>query len=141
MAFDSRLVTTWSSRSGSARTSAAATRAPQAELNAVAVGKSPIGLDRLLNQWPNLDAPEIEDGASGTHLLDIENVVDGCTRRWLLVCAIVSKRAIGRGRFPAALPIRRPSEPEIEVNGVRSSWLTVETNSSFNRSKRLRSVA
>jgi hypothetical protein len=43
--------------------------------------------------------------------------------------------------FPAALPISRPSEPEIEVSGVRSSWLTVETNSSFSRSRRLRSVA
>ena len=38
-------------------------------------------------------------------------------------------------------PISRPSEPEMEVSGVRSSWLTVETNSSFNRSRRLRSVA
>jgi len=49
-------------------------------------------------------------------------------------------RFAGSGSSPAALVIRRPSAPEMEVNGVRSSWLTVPTYSSFNRSKRLRSV-
>ena len=51
--------------------------------------------------------------------------------RWLFLSAMVSRREADSGRLPAALPTSRPSEPTIEVSGVRSSWLTVETNSSW----------
>jgi len=51
-----------------------------------------------------------------------------------------TSRAAGAGNMPAVPPARRPSEPEIEVSGVRSSWLTVETNSVFICSMRLRSL-
>ena len=41
---------------------------------------------------------------------------------------------------PSTPPERRPSEPRIEVSGVRSSWLTVETNSRLSRSTSCRCV-
>src|SRR3569623_1365620 len=56
------------------------------------------------------------------------------TSRWLLDWAMETRRAAFSGRAPAAPPTIRPSDPAMEVKGVRSSWLTVETNSSFIRS-------
>ena len=56
------------------------------------------------------------------------------TSRWLLDWAMPIRRAALSGSWPAAPPAMRPSEPAIEVSGVRSSWLTAETNSSFSRS-------
>ena len=44
------------------------------------------------------------------------------------------------GSGPAAPLTRSPTAPLIDVSGVRSSWLTVDTNSFFMRSMRLRSV-
>ncbi len=37
-------------------------------------------------------------------------------------------------RSPSVPPASSPSEPRIEVSGVRSSWLTTERNSFFIRS-------
>ena len=44
------------------------------------------------------------------------------------------------GSSPSMPPASSPSEPRMEVSGVRSSWLTMETNSSFIRSTSRRSV-
>ena len=62
------------------------------------------------------------------------------TSRWLLLWAMARSRLAGSGNGPAAPPASSPSEPAIEVIGVRNSWLTVATNSSFMRSWRLRVV-
>ena len=60
--------------------------------------------------------------------------------RWLFLWAIAIMPLARSGRGPAMPPATRPREPLIEVSGVRSSWLTVDTNSVFMRSMRLRSV-
>ena len=44
------------------------------------------------------------------------------------------------GSSPATPPASSPSEPRIEVRGVRSSWLTTDTKWSFMRSASLRRV-
>ena len=43
------------------------------------------------------------------------------------------------GSAPSTPDSSRPSEPRIEVSGVRSSWLTTEVNSSLARSSSRRS--
>ncbi len=43
-------------------------------------------------------------------------------------------------RSPRVPPASRPSDPRIEVSGVRSSWLTTERNSFFIRSTSRRCV-
>ena len=48
--------------------------------------------------------------------------------------AISTIRRPFSGISPTAPPASSPSDPRIDVNGVRSSWLTTETNSSFIRS-------
>ena len=54
--------------------------------------------------------------------------------RSLLTRAISTIRPAGAVSSPIAPPAISPSEPRIAVSGVRSSWLTIETNSLFSRS-------
>ena len=53
--------------------------------------------------------------------------------------AIVITRSACVGAVSTSVP-SMPSEPRIEVSGVRSSWLTMERNSSFIRSTSRRCV-
>ncbi|MCR5873845.1 hypothetical protein LRS10_06430 [Phenylobacterium sp. J426] len=62
------------------------------------------------------------------------------TSRRLLLSAMPISRPARSGSSPATPPASSPSEPAIEVSGVRSSWLTVETNSALACSARRRSV-
>ncbi len=54
--------------------------------------------------------------------------------------AISTIRLARRVRSPARPLASRPSAPRIDVSGVRSSWLTVDTKSFFNRSSSCFSV-
>ena len=54
--------------------------------------------------------------------------------RSLLTRAMSTIRPAGAVSSPSAPPAISPSEPRIAVSGVRSSWLTMETNSLFIRS-------
>ena len=54
--------------------------------------------------------------------------------RSLLTSAISTICAADGVSLPSAPPAIRPREPRIAVSGVRSSWLTMETNSLFIRS-------
>ena len=56
------------------------------------------------------------------------------TSRSVLLIAIDSMRSACGGMSPSTPPASRPSEPRIDVSGVRSSWPTTEMNSSFMRS-------
>ncbi|MNT37490.1 hypothetical protein D3C72_1736290 [compost metagenome] len=58
----------------------------------------------------------------------------------LLSWAIVSICCMPAGTAPRMPALIRLREPAMAVSGVRSSWLTVETNSFFMRSMRLRSL-
>ena len=60
--------------------------------------------------------------------------------RSLFFCPMSSRAFASSGTGPATPPARSPMTPLIAVSGVRSSWLTVETNCVFMRSTRLRSV-
>nr|WP_230207942.1 hypothetical protein [Microlunatus sp. Gsoil 973] len=51
----------------------------------------------------------------------------------------IIRRACG-DNAPSRSPDSRPSDPRIAVSGVRSSWLTTETNSCFIRSTSRREV-
>ena len=62
------------------------------------------------------------------------------TRRSVLLMAISSICCDFSGRVVRAPPASRPRAPRSEVSGVRSSWETVEMNSSFMRSRARRSV-
>ncbi len=62
------------------------------------------------------------------------------TRRSVLLTAISSMRCPFSAIGPSKPLLRRPSAPRMDVNGVRSSWLTVDTNSPFRRSMARRSV-
>ena len=62
------------------------------------------------------------------------------TSRSVLETAMSSMRLPWSSSSPNTPPAIRPSEPRIEVSGVRSSWPTTETNSSFMRSISRRSV-
>ncbi|CPU65138.1 Uncharacterised protein [Mycobacteroides abscessus] len=61
-------------------------------------------------------------------------------RRSLLDRATCTMRAERSGSVPRAPLSSRPSAPRIAVSGVRSSWLTTDTNSSLSRSTSRRSV-
>lgn len=61
-------------------------------------------------------------------------------RRSVLLRAIFTNSAAFGASPPKTPPSSSPSEPRMDVNGVRSSWLTVETNSFFILSSRRRSV-
>ncbi len=54
--------------------------------------------------------------------------------RSVLCTATRTSEAALSGSSPTRPPASSPSEPRIEVSGVRSSWLTTERNSSFMRS-------
>ena len=60
--------------------------------------------------------------------------------RSLLCRAMSTIRPAAGVSDPSAPPASRPSEPRIAVNGVRSSWLTIDTNSLFIRSTSCRWV-
>ena len=87
----------------------------------------------------------------GNSGLDVSRVCLGCmnfgdetpgTHDWSLGEAdtrpIIERALLGKG--PSTPPSIKPREPWMEVSGVLSSWLTVEMNSFFIRSTRLRSV-
>ena len=89
------------------------------------------GLDGLAHQLFQGEAPESQRSASAMHSLEVENVVDqphqavgigdGDAQQARCLFADLAQQ-------PAE---SSPSAPRIEVSGVRSSWLTVEMNSSF----------
>ena len=62
------------------------------------------------------------------------------TSRSVFSTAISTIRWPFSGSGPSTPDSSSPSEPRIEVSGVRSSWLTIEVNSSFARSTSRRSV-
>ena len=53
------------------------------------------------------------------------------TSRSQLLDAISTSARAFSGSSPATPPAISPSEPRIEVSGVRSSWLTTDTKSFF----------
>ena len=72
--------------------------------------------------------------AAGADALEVEDVVDQADEAIALPMATSSIWASFSGRFSSTPPAIRPSAARSEVSGVRSSWLTVEMNSSFMRS-------
>ena len=69
-----------------------------------------------------LDAPEMELHPTGCHFLDVEHVVDEPYQTLAVVLGDHDEpRGAFSGSWPAAPPASSPSEPAIEVSGVRSS--------------------
>ena len=72
---------------------------------------------------------------AGLDPLDVQDLVDQPGQPLAADQGDLDHPARPRGSaHPSAPPAISPSEPRIAVSGVRSSWLTIETNSLFSRS-------
>ena len=137
IALDTRFVNTWISRSASPITSAAlssletrsVTFASRARASSPATVMSSSGVIRS-RSCRTVDWPASILSMSRMSLMRRIN-------RSVLLIAICSSSRPRPGRSPVLPPRMRPSAPRIEVSGVRSSWLTVETKSVFSRSSSL----
>ena len=104
------------------------------ELHAGRVGHRLHAVDGLANDLGQLHGAEGEGLAAALDALQIENVVDEADQP----VGVGEGDAQQVGALSLTLPRMpeesRPSAPRMEVSGVRSSWLTVEMNSSLRRS-------
>jgi hypothetical protein len=73
------------------------------------------------------------------HAVEVQNVVDQAHQPVAVADGHLHHLARFSGRLSSEPEEMSPSEARSEVSGVRSSWPTVEMNSSFMRSRRRRS--
>jgi hypothetical protein len=102
-------------------------------------GKALIGRQDLLQQGLQFHL-QLEAHLAGLDFFAVQDVVDQPDQPLAVALGDADEVLAMGGKSPATPPQTRPSEPRMEVSGVRSSWLTVETNSLFMRSMRLSSV-
>ena len=120
IALDNRLVNIWVSRSASARTRQAAD-AMSRRIDTWWIREGPVSIDRLFGSAAQIHGREIECHVAGCDFSDVENVVDQPHQP----LRIVMGNGNETGRRPPVRDLRaplasKPSEPEIEVSGVRN---------------------
>ncbi len=131
-ALEMRFVSAWRMRSGSAETLArpsptsSVTPASAASCSSPSTARTRRSLAAQVSRAIGT-CPEVMRSMSRMSLMSR-------TRRSVFCTAISTMRRPFSGSSPSTPDSNSPSEPRIDVSGVRSSWLTTEVNSSFARS-------